>query len=438
MHWKTDKIVYLIVFSLLSPFLATAQNDTLFLSVDRLFELGVQQSLQLQADALQESSAQEREKEARAQQWPDLEVGLRGGFVGQPIVFRQGLSDAYRPDAPDWNQNYALDFSQPIYQGGRLRYAIRKANMERSLSSLQTANDKADLKLTLLDEYMQLFSLYRQQQVLTRNIEESQRRLQDIRRMKEEGLITTNDVLRSEMQLTNDELSLQEAQNGIILASQRLDIRLGLDESQLIEPDTTLLYRPVTLEPYEQYVQGAYQDDPFMQQLRMKTELAKNDIALARSAMRPNLSLYASNTLARPISRTLEDLYNNNWNIGLSLSLPLFAFYKNNHKVKQSQLAVALSQNAEEQEKQHIRLKVRTAYLRHQEARDQVEALQLSAQQAQENYRIMQNRYMNQVAILTDLLDANAVRLDVELQLTAARTRVIYTYYQLLRACGRL
>ena len=417
---------------------ASAAGEARFVPLDTLFDTGIRHSLLLEADRIGQQMAAARRESAQSQRLPELSVGLNAGVIGQPVVFRRGLSQPTRPDAPDWNQNYALDFSQPIYQGGKLRYAIRKADMERSLSSLQTANDKADLKLTLLDEYMQLFSLYRQQQVLTRNIEESQRRLQDIRRMKEEGLITTNDVLRSEMQLTNDELSLQEAQNGIILASQRLDIRLGLDESQLIEPDTTLLYRPITLEPYEQYVQGAYQDDPFMQQLRMKTELAKNDIALARSALRPNLSLYASNTLARPISRTLEDLYNNNWNIGLSLSLPLFAFYKSNHKVKQSQLAVSLSQNAEDQEKQHIRLKVRTAYLRHQEARDQVEALQLSAQQAQENYRIMQNRYMNQVAILTDLLDANAVRLDVELQLTAARTRVIYTYYQLLRACGRL
>ena len=45
---------------------------------------------------------------------------------------------------------------------------------------------------------------------------------------------------------------------------------------------------------------------------------------------------------------------------------------------------------------------------------------------------------MNQLAILTDLLDANSVRLEVALQLTAARTRVVYTYYQLLRACGKI
>ena len=69
--------------------------------------------------------------------------------------------------------------------------------------------------------------------------------------------------------------------------------------------------------------------------------------------------------------------------------------------------------------------------LRHHEALQQVEALKLSVKQAEENYRIMQNRYLNQLAILTDLLDANSVRLNAELQLTSARTRVIYTYYQL-------
>ena len=99
---------------------------------------------------------------------------------------------------------------------------------------------------------------------------------------------------------------------------------------------------------------------------------------------------------------------------------------------------VSLRKNDEEQKMQRIRMDVCTAFLRHQEALQRVEALQLSVRQAQENYRIMQNRYLNQLAILTDLLDANSVRLNVELQLVTARTRVIYTYYQLQKACGRL
>ena len=101
-------------------------------------------------------------------------------------------------------------------------------------------------------------------------------------------------------------------------------------------------------------------------------------------------------------------------------------------------MMVSLHRNAEEQKMQNIRVEVRTAFLRHQEALQRVEALKLSVRQAQENYRIMQNRYLNQLAILTDLLDANSVRLNVELQLVAACTRVIYTYYQLQKVCGHL
>ena len=142
--------------------------------------------------------------------------------------------------------------------------------------------------------------------------------------------------------------------------------------------------------------------------------------------------------MARPVSRTLTDMYNNNWNVGLSVSYPLSSIYKNSHKIKESKLMVSLRKNDEEQKMQRIRMDVRTAFLRHQEALQRVEALQLSVRQAQENYRIMQNRYLNQLAILTDLLDANSVRLNVELQLVTARTRVIYTYYQLQKACGRL
>ena len=62
----------------------------------------------------------------------------------------------------------------------------------------------------------------------------------------------------------------------------------------------------------------------------------------------------------------------------------------------------------------------------------------LAIRQADENYRIVHNRYLNQLSILTDLLDASRVRLEAQMQLTAARAEVIYTYYQLLQTCGSL
>lgn len=172
--------------------------------------------------------------------------------------------------------------------------------------------------------------------------------------------------------------------------------------------------------------------------LRKQTELAENNLHLTRTEQLPHLSLTASNTLARPVSRTLADMYNNSWNIGLSFSYPLSSIYRNRHKMKEARQNILLMRNAEEQKQQHIRMNVQTALLKHREATDRVEALRLSVRQAEENYRIMHNRYMNQLAILTDLLDADNLRLNAELQLTTARTQVIYTYYELQRAIGAL
>ena len=436
-----SKVTKRLLVTICSIFLYTnlcAQQDTLFLTLEQLFERGTEQHLQLAADRLKEEMALERTKTARTARLPELSIGLKGGFLGQPVVWQNGMSNPTYPDSPDWQQNYAIDFTQPIYQGGKIKYSIRQADLEREIARLQTATDQADIKLMLLEQYLNLFSLYKQYLVLNRKIDESEHRLNAIRQMTAEGIITNNDVLRSEMQLTNDRLSKNETENNIRIVSQQLDILTGLDEHLLIIPDTTLLSQECPTTGYDDYINRAVLSDPSMLLLRKQTELAENSLRLTRAEQLPRLSLTASNTLARPVSRTLADMYNNSWNIGLSFSYPLSSLYRNRHKMEEARQNILLMRNAEEQKQQHIRMNVQTALLKHREATDRVEALRLSVRQAEENYRIMHNRYMNQLAILTDLLDADNLRLNAELQLTTARTQAIYTYYELQRAIGAL
>lgn len=434
--WKNFKH-FLTGLILLAP-LPAATQPHLLLSVDSLLQLGMAQNVQLRILHQQEEMARSRAKTARTAKLPEVQVGLKGGYLGQPIVFREGLSHPTRPQSPHWLQNYEIDLSQPIYQGGRIRYSIEKADIEQKIAELQTLQNEADIKLALLEQYMQLFSLYKQQTVLARNIEESTKRLENIKSKKRQGLITNNDVLRSELQLTNDRLALQEVDNSLTLMSQQLDILLGLDEQTLIVPDTTLLRQINPTSDYADYLQKAYRDDWTMRRLRQETQLALNNQRLVKAEFLPQLSLYAGNTLARPITRTMADYYNNSWNIGLTLSYPLSSLYKNWHKLEEARLNIDASQQQEELRKQSLRMEIRTALIRHQEAQDRVKALELSVRQARENYRIMRNRYFGQLSILTDLLDANSVLLDAELQLTTARARVIYTYYELQKACGLL
>lgn len=309
------------------------QRDTLLLTVDELFRMGMEMSLVLQADTLDCLMAGQSLRSARLAQAPDVEVGLTGGYLGQPVVFLHGLEDATWPESPDWSQNYSVDVTQPVYQGGRIRRVIRRAEMEHDIAGLQISADASDIRLSLMEQYLNLFCLYKEQDVMRQNISESERRLQDIIRMKEEGLITNNDVLRSELQLSNDRISLKRTENSIILASQQLDILLGLDEQLLIVPDTSAL-RPALLdETFETCLMKAYDADPSVRLARQRVALAENEVKIACSDYFPTISLYAGNTLARPISRTMADMFCNSWSIGLSISYPISSIYRNRTNV---------------------------------------------------------------------------------------------------------
>lgn len=417
---------------------ATRSQQAYSLTLDELFRLGTENSLRLQATRMQEVIAADKEKTAQTSRLPDISIGATTGYIGRPTVFRQGLSQPVHPDMPDWSHNYNVEVTQPIYRGGKIHYTIKRSSLEKQIAALNSTNDKAEIKLLLLGQYMDLFSLYKQKEVFARNVEESARRLEDIRRLKKEGIVTRNDELRSELQLTNDQLAYREANDNIAIVSQQLDVVLGLDETLLLQPDTGLLYTAVSLESSDEYVRQAYENYPELQIAHYNTRLAENDIRLSKADYLPSLSLRAANTLARPLSTTMEDMFSNNWNIALSLSYNLSSLYQNKHKVHEARQYVNIWKNREEQVRQDIRVNVKSAWIKHHEALDRVEALLLSVRQAEENYRIVRNRYLNQLSILTDLLDASSIRLEAELQLTNARTEVIYSYYQLMRACGNL
>ena len=57
---------------------------------------------------------------------------------------------------------------------------------------------------------------------------------------------------------------------------------------------------------------------------------------------------------------------------------------------------------------------------------------------AQENYEVVSNRFDNQLALLTDMLDASTARLDAGVRLVNARISTYYYYYQLNYIAGTL
>lgn len=424
----------------LSSSLSLSSQNIYKLSVDELLEKGIENSIVIQVSIVKAKISEKKEHLAQNKQLPDITFGGVFGYVGTPVMLDRDLSFKSHPNTPDWKQNYQISATQPIYQGGRIKYGIERANLESEIARLAVKKDKSDLKLWLIGKYLELFNLYKKKDVYFQNIEEATIRVNDIEHMKEQGMITTNDVLRSKLTLTNYKLLYQETQNNIELISQQLTIVLGMDESIVIEPDYAFLNTRPILKSELTYISEAYNQSPDLQITGSNIRLAENNLKLTKSDILPSLSLQASNTLARPIPNIspAQDFYLNAWGITLNLSYRISSWFDRKHNVNLAKQQIQLQELAKEEEKQTIRTNTKMAFVRHKEACDRLQALEESLKQAKENYRIVKNKYFNQLSILTDLLDANTVELDTELQLTEAQTNAIYTYYQLQRISGNL
>lgn len=430
--------IYILLIASTISTLLSAQTHKL--TVDELFNRGIQNSIAIQSSIVKTELSEDRLGIAKNKVLPDISVGGLFGYVGTPIVLDKDLSFLQHSNTPDWKQNYQITATQPIYQGGRIKGNIEKASIEKEIAELSLQKDKSDLKLWLIGKYLDLFNLYKEREVYSKNIEEAKTRLHDIEKMKEQGMITTNDVLRSKLLLTNYELSYKETNNDIALVSQQLDVVLGLDENTILEPDQSVLHTEMNIQPENEYIHQAYMQYPDLKIAEANIALAQNGLKLTKADYLPTLSLQASNNLARPIpyASPAQDLFLNSWGVSLNLSFHVSAFFDKKHNTNAAKHQIHLQELVQEQQKQNIRTDVKSAFIKHQEALDRIKALKQSLEQADENYRIVKNKYYNQLAILTDLLDANNVQLNSELQLTAAKTNAIYTYYQLQKVSGNL
>ena len=79
------------------------------------------------------------------------------------------------------------------------------------------------------------------------------------------------------------------------------------------------------------------------------------------------------------------------------------------HGVKEGLSRLKQSRLNQEKIKDEIRLEVKTAYLRTLEAQENIGTVEQAIEQADENYRINQERYKEQIATATDVLDAQTL-----------------------------
>ena len=132
---------------------------------------------------------------------------------------------------------------------------------------------------------------------------------------------------------------------------------------------------------------------------------------------------------------------NNNftyWFAGVEVSYNIDALFKSNKKLKKAKISTMKSEEKRKLIEEEIDNALHEAYIGLDEAYVRLRTQKKSVQLAHENYKIVQQRYLNGLSLITDMLDASNMQLDMELKLANDQIGILYQYFLLKKITGSL
>lgn len=427
---KTSRLIVLCSAVLCSQYLC-AQSRTM--GIEEMFRLADENSKSIQTYRTGKEVADENLKAAKAQRLPDISASLSGSYWGNGKLWDRDFSNATKIDMPHWGNNFALEAQQVVYAGGAISSGIELAELEKQLAEMDWQKNRQDIRFLLVGHYLNLYKLHNQIEVLHKNLELTDQLIANMQARLEEGTALENDITRYELQRETLRLQLAKVEDACKIANHQLVITLHLPEGTVVQPDTTLNDSRIQTMSEANWQELAAQNNLNLQQAETGIKVNRQRVKIERSERLPKISLVAAEHLDGPITIEVPVLDNNfnYWYVGVGVKYNISSLFKNNRKLKAARLNVRKAQETYELAQEQTNHAVQESYVNFLTSFTDLRTQQKSVELADQNYSVTSNRYQNDLALLTDMLDASNMKLSADLGLVNARINVIYNYYKM-------
>ncbi|MFZ4861513.1 TolC family protein [Sphingobacterium sp. Mn56C] len=434
------KYIVPLIFSAAVIAETSAQAQTIKeLTIHQAMELSMLNHQQLKLSMANHDQALQQIEIAKLQQLPNIAATASAGYLGNVLFLDKDFSKVRTVDIPHFANSYAVQASELLYKGGLVKKGIQAAEIKAQLAALDLQNDQQAIKFLVASNYLDLVKLQNQAKVYANNTRLARLRLENVNKYYNQGIVTRNEVIRGELVLKNLEQAQLVVANNLAIVNYNLGIALGLNEGTHIVPTEVIKENPL-VEDQNHLLSMALDQHPSLIKAEKNKDLAQKNTEIVRTDQYPALSAVGSYQMQRPYTNTSPalDMYANNWMVGLSLSYNIDNLYKTKRKIKSAKITEKQADEAAVLVKQNIEMALNAAYIKYQESLKNSEILFESQRLAQENYKIIEAKYLNQLAILAEMTDAINAKLEAELNYTNAQVNVLYQYYTLQRAIGSL
>ena len=436
---SSKSIQFLTVFSIFlscGSVFGQAQKE---LNISQAINLALENHQQLKISSVSKEIAEQQTRVAKLQQLPNATASATAGYIGDVLILDKDFTKVTTKDMPHFGNSYAVQASQLLYKGGLVKKSIELMGIREQLTELDEVKDQQSIKFLVISNYLDLCKLINQEKVYQNNRKLAQIRLENVRKYYKQGMITRNEVIRGELALQNIDQAILVVKNNIAILDYNLSIALGLPDDTSIIPTESITEKLLEGDK-NYYFDLAYQSHPQLTSMKKNVELADKNIEIINTDKYPALSAIGGYNMQRPITNVspILDMYSNSWQVGLSLNYNIDNLYKTKEKLKLGNLQKTQLIETTVLMKQNIQMGVNAAYVKYQEAVQNANILMESQRLAQENYRIVEAKYLNQLAIQAEMTDATNAKLEAELQYANAEINVLYQYYNLIKTTGTL
>ena len=424
------------------------------MSLQSLFDLADRQNQRIKVSEAALKAAEEGVASAKSAMLPSVEFGVQGSYTGNAFLMSRGFStngtteyivpglgpqqvrNGKQP-TPHWGNSFTAQASQVIYTGGAISSGIEMAKLGRQLAELDVEKNRQEVRFLLTGYYLDLYKLQNQLQVIAKNIELTEKVIEQMKARREQGTVLKNDLTRYDLQLQSLKLAQTQVVDAQKIIRHQISTTIHLPEGEDFDVDTQSLEQESralkTLTSEDVWKQTAAENNIGIRQASLATEMSEQKIRNTRAASRPSVAVVAENNLAGPYTSDLipKDANVNVWFVGIGVKYNLSSLWKNKHDIRKARHESTQARQSVQLAREGVENGVQANYTNLLTSSVEVSTQEKQVELADQNYAVVKNRYDNDLALLTDMLDASNMKLSADMALVNARINMLYNYFKL-------
>lgn len=440
------KIKLLLPGSLLLLSCMALQAQEKQLSLDEAIAIAVTKSTEATLAETRVATSQLNVDNVKNNVYPDFKISGQYLRVTNPTIkIRQGLTGTPDPaeeeqdnttSSPKVNQVMLgqATLSMPIFSGFRLKNNIAASESLYKAETFNAANTKEQLALQTIVLYANLYKAQQSVKLVEENLKSANQRVTDFTAMEQNGLLARNDLLKSQLQASNIQLTLDDAKKQVSVISYQLATLLKLPEGTKIVASDAYFKDSGSITPSVSAAEAVAQRND-LEALRLQHKASEAEIKIQKADYYPSLSFNAG-YVALDIQNVVQ-VYNA-VNFGVGFSYDIANIFKNSKKVKAAQSRAKETEQQVEILTDRVKVEVQQALENYNLAIKQNNVYTEAVTQSDENYRIVKDKYDNGLVDTNDLLEADVQKLQAQLNQAFSKADITQRFYELLNASGKL